>query len=37
VALLVVPLLARIHSEEKLLRANFGAEYDTYCAHTSRL
>jgi protein-S-isoprenylcysteine O-methyltransferase Ste14 len=35
---LVIPILiARIHSEERLLREHFGAEYDDYCAHTSRL
>jgi protein-S-isoprenylcysteine O-methyltransferase Ste14 len=36
-ALLLVPLLARIHAEERLLRAQFGAEYDAYCARTPRL
>jgi protein-S-isoprenylcysteine O-methyltransferase Ste14 len=36
-ALLVPPLLARIRSEESLLQAQFGAEYDSYRAHTSRL
>ncbi len=36
-ALLVPPLLARIHSEERLLRAHFGAEYEAYCARTWRL
>jgi protein-S-isoprenylcysteine O-methyltransferase Ste14 len=36
-ALLVPLLLARIRSEEALLRAQFGAEYDAYCARTSRL
>jgi protein-S-isoprenylcysteine O-methyltransferase Ste14 len=36
-ALLVPPLLARIHSEERLLRAQFGAEYDAYRSRTSRL
>jgi protein-S-isoprenylcysteine O-methyltransferase Ste14 len=36
-ALLLPLLLARIRSEEALLRAHFGAEYDAYCAHTSRL
>jgi protein-S-isoprenylcysteine O-methyltransferase Ste14 len=35
--LLIPPLLARISSEEKLLRAQFGGEYNAYCAHTSRL
>ena len=36
-ALIIVPLLARIHAEERLLRTQFGAEYDAYCARTSRL
>jgi protein-S-isoprenylcysteine O-methyltransferase Ste14 len=36
-ALLVPLLLARIRSEEALLRTQFGAEYDAYCARTSRL
>src|SRR5215468_7534261 len=37
-AALLVPLLfARIRSEEALLRAQFGAEYGSYCARTSRL
>ena len=36
-ALLVLPLLARIRAEETLLRTQFGAEYDAYCARTSRL
>ena len=30
-------LIARIHSEERLLREHFGAEYDIYCARTWRL
>jgi protein-S-isoprenylcysteine O-methyltransferase Ste14 len=34
----LIPLLvARINAEENLLRAQFGDEYETYCAHTSRL
>lgn len=37
VALLIPPLLARIRSEERLLRAQFGAGYDAYRARTSRL
>jgi protein-S-isoprenylcysteine O-methyltransferase Ste14 len=37
VALLLVPLVARMNAEEKLLRAHFGGEYDAYCAHTNRL
>ena len=37
VAALLVPLVARIRSEERLLREHFGAEYDTYCKHTWRL
>ena len=36
-AILIVPLIARIHAEERLLRAQFGAEYDAYCARSSRL
>jgi protein-S-isoprenylcysteine O-methyltransferase Ste14 len=36
-ALLLPPLLARIHAEEKLLRSQFGDEYDAYRTHTSRL
>jgi protein-S-isoprenylcysteine O-methyltransferase Ste14 len=36
-ALLIPPLLARIHAEERLLRAQFGGEYDAYCSRTSRL
>jgi protein-S-isoprenylcysteine O-methyltransferase Ste14 len=36
-ALMVPPLLARIHSEERLLRAQFGDAYSSYCARTSRL
>jgi protein-S-isoprenylcysteine O-methyltransferase Ste14 len=37
VASLLVPLVARIRSEERLLRSYFGAEYDAYCARTWRL
>jgi protein-S-isoprenylcysteine O-methyltransferase Ste14 len=36
-ALLILPLVARIHAEEKLLRSQFGAQYDAYRARTSRL
>jgi protein-S-isoprenylcysteine O-methyltransferase Ste14 len=36
-ALLIPPLLVRIQAEEKLLRAQFGDEYDAYRARTSRL
>jgi protein-S-isoprenylcysteine O-methyltransferase Ste14 len=36
-ALTIPPLLARIRAEERLLRAQFGAEYDAYCRRTSRL
>jgi protein-S-isoprenylcysteine O-methyltransferase Ste14 len=36
-ALNLVPLIARIRAEEALLRSHFGAEYDAYCRHTSRL
>jgi protein-S-isoprenylcysteine O-methyltransferase Ste14 len=34
---MIPPLIARIRSEERLLRSQFGAEYDAYCARTSRL
>ncbi|KVG62405.1 methyltransferase family protein [Burkholderia pseudomultivorans] len=37
VALMLVPLVARIRAEEALLRAHFGGEYDAYCARTWRL
>jgi len=37
VAALLIPLVARIHAEERLLRDYFGAEYDAYCQHTWRL
>ncbi len=36
-ALIIPPLLARIRAEEAMLREQFGAEYDTYCAVTPRL
>jgi len=36
-ALLIPPLLARIHAEERLLRIQFGGEYDAYRSRTSRL
>jgi protein-S-isoprenylcysteine O-methyltransferase Ste14 len=36
-ALMIPPLLARMRAEETLLRTQFGAEYDAYCARTSRL
>jgi protein-S-isoprenylcysteine O-methyltransferase Ste14 len=36
-ALMIPPLLARIGAEERLLRSHFGAEYEAYCARTSRL
>jgi protein-S-isoprenylcysteine O-methyltransferase Ste14 len=35
--LTIPPLLARIQAEERLLRSQFGAEYDAYRARTSRL
>jgi len=35
--LLLVPLIPRIRSEERLLGAHFGAEYDAYVARTWRL
>jgi protein-S-isoprenylcysteine O-methyltransferase Ste14 len=36
-ALNIPPIVARIRSEEKLLRAHFGEEYEAYCARTWRL
>jgi protein-S-isoprenylcysteine O-methyltransferase Ste14 len=36
-ALMIPPLRARIGAEERLLRTEFGAEYDAYRARTSRL
>jgi protein-S-isoprenylcysteine O-methyltransferase Ste14 len=36
-ALVIPPLLARIHAEEALLREHFGEEYDAYCQRTARL
>jgi protein-S-isoprenylcysteine O-methyltransferase Ste14 len=36
-ALVILPLLTRIRSEERLLRSQFGTEYDAYCARTTRL
>jgi len=36
-ALLIPPLLARINAEERLLRTQFGDQYDAYCRRTSRL
>lgn len=36
-ALTIPPLIARIRAEEALLRTEFGAAYDAYCARTSRL
>lgn len=36
-ALLIPPLIARIVAEERLLRQEFGGEYEAYCARTWRL
>lgn len=36
-ALTLIPLVARIRAEEALLRMQFGAHYDAYCARTWRL
>jgi protein-S-isoprenylcysteine O-methyltransferase Ste14 len=35
--LLVPPLVARMNAEERLLRAQFGAEYEAFVARTARL
>jgi protein-S-isoprenylcysteine O-methyltransferase Ste14 len=32
--LAIIPILARIRSEEALLRSQFGSEYENFCAHT---
>jgi protein-S-isoprenylcysteine O-methyltransferase Ste14 len=37
VALLMVPLVARMNAEEKLLHEHFGSDYDAYRARTWRL
>jgi protein-S-isoprenylcysteine O-methyltransferase Ste14 len=37
VALMIPPLIARMRSEEALLRAQFSEEYAAYCARTWRL
>jgi protein-S-isoprenylcysteine O-methyltransferase Ste14 len=37
VALMIPPLIARMNSEEALLRSQFGSEYENYCARTARL
>ncbi|MNF66442.1 Isoprenylcysteine carboxyl methyltransferase (ICMT) family protein [compost metagenome] len=37
VALTVIPLIARINAEEALLKAQFGNEYEAYCARSWRL
>jgi protein-S-isoprenylcysteine O-methyltransferase Ste14 len=36
-ALLILPLVSRIHAEERLLEAQFGEEYRAYARITSRL
>ncbi|MGO4574288.1 methyltransferase family protein, partial [Microvirga sp. 2TAF3] len=36
-ALLIPPLLARMNAEERLLRTQFGDEYDVYCSRTWRM
>src|SRR6059036_2012759 len=36
-ALSILPHLARIRSEERMLRTQFGDEYDAYCGRTPRL
>lgn len=36
-ALTISPLLARMRSEETLLKSQFGDEYDAYRTRTSRL
>jgi len=36
-ALMIIPLIGRIRSEEELLHTQFGADYEAYRARTSRL
>jgi protein-S-isoprenylcysteine O-methyltransferase Ste14 len=36
-ALMIPPLIARIHAEERLLASQFGGEYQAYCRKTWRL
>ena len=36
-ALILPPLMARMHAEERLLQSQFGSEYEAYCARTRRL
>ena len=36
-AVTLIPLIAQIHSEEALLRAQFGSEYEAYCSRSWRL
>ena len=36
-AFLIPPLVARMRAEERLLRTQFGGEYDDYCRRTARL
>jgi protein-S-isoprenylcysteine O-methyltransferase Ste14 len=36
-ALCIVPLVARMRSEEAMLRSQFGEQYDAYCRRTWRL
>jgi protein-S-isoprenylcysteine O-methyltransferase Ste14 len=36
-ALMIIPTIGRIRAEEAMLRSQFGADYETYCARTSRL
>jgi protein-S-isoprenylcysteine O-methyltransferase Ste14 len=37
VALIIIPLVARMNAEDALLRSQFGGEYDAYSARTSRM
>ncbi|MGF6487737.1 protein-S-isoprenylcysteine O-methyltransferase Ste14 [Pseudomonas frederiksbergensis] len=37
VALMLIPLIARIRAEEALLRTQFCSEYEAYCARSWRL
>jgi protein-S-isoprenylcysteine O-methyltransferase Ste14 len=37
VACMLIPLVARMHAEERMLRSHFGGEYEAYFARTWRL
>jgi protein-S-isoprenylcysteine O-methyltransferase Ste14 len=36
-AMMIPPILARINAQERLLRSQFGTEYEAFCGLTLRL